>query len=338
MAGRGGADAVARIVAAYAPAGDPPGWRRVSGPVRTAVLQAAPALSYPPGELLGVLAKLALFADAEGHPAQVHLWLTREFIERFVMVGCAELGQATRGTYRSKLLRLREALLGGDCRTGPAARLSAAAAQRPYTPAEQAALWSAATGQPTDELRHGLITLLALGLGCGLDAREITLLHAADIRPPAPHTVNQHQEQNGAHMKSAHQDGRGSVVVGVRGRRARMVVCRRPWEHVLTGRLTRLHATRSATGGHLFRPTATARGGNLITNFTARAHWQPGVPPLKTSRLRATWLVTLIDDGVPLDVIVAAAGLETLHSLTRLLPHARPTAPADAALLLRGRP
>ena len=46
-------------------------------------------------------------------------------------------------------------------------------------------------------------------------------------------------------------------------------------------------------------------------------------------------MVGLIDEGLPLPVILAAAGMETLHGLTRVLPYLQPV-PADrAAKLLR---
>lgn len=273
---------------------------------------------------MGVLGKLALFADAEGQPLQASLWLSREYIERFIAVGCADLGQATRGNYRSKLLRLREALLGGECRTGAPEKLSGSAASRPYTPAEQAALWSYATGQPTDELRDGLAILLALGLGCGLDSGDIIPMRASDLR-----LAGAQPDSSGA--------ADGPVTVAVRGRRARLVICRRPWERVLAEHIR--HADRQQPGpaaGYLFRPNAASRGGNLVTNFIARTHPAPGTPPLKTTRLRATWLVGLIETGLPLQVIIAAAGLETLHSLSRILPYLAGIDPATAAQLLRG--
>jgi len=194
------------VVATYAPADSPPGWRRVADEVRCAVATALPFARYPAGELMGALTKLALFADAEGYPIQADLWLTREYIERFIAVGCSDLGEASRANYRSKLLRLREGLMGGDCATGRPARLSGSAASRPYTRTEQAALWAWACGQPTDELRDGLTVLIGLGLGCGLDSSEIIPLRVGDVSAPAPGEENSDQP----------------TVVAVRGKRSRL--------------------------------------------------------------------------------------------------------------------
>ncbi|WP_196450583.1 hypothetical protein [Planomonospora sp. ID82291] len=302
---------VAQRIDTYIPAGSPPGWSRVAGQVRRTVATAEPLTPYSAAELLSVLTRLALFADAEGLPARPEVWLSREVIERFITAGCLHLASGTRATYRSRLLRLREAVLGGECATGRPVKLSASTASRPYAPTELAALWAWAGGQPTAQLRQGCQVLLALGRGCGLDTPEIVPLRAHDVRRP----------------------GSGAVVVAVRGRRSRLVVCRRAWEPVLAEA-----ARLDGQTAYLFRPGHHARGKNTVTGFLARTHPAPAAPALKMSRLRAGWLVELMETGVPLPVIVAAAGLDSLHALSRLLPFLRGTEATQAAEHLRGRP
>ncbi|WP_256727408.1 hypothetical protein [Streptomyces acidiscabies] len=264
--------------------------------------------------MLGPLAKLALFSDAEGMPATAEVWLSKELIERFVQVGCPAASEATRGNYRSRLLRLREAVIGPDLATGRPVKLSASAASRPYSRTETAALWAWALAQPTAELRHGCRTLLALGLGCGLDSPEVVPLRAHDVRTA----------ENGA------------VAVSVRGQRARLVLCRRPWEAVLAEAAH--EATVPGAASWLFRPRSQARAKNTVTNFLARTAKDPACPALVQGRARATWLVGLIDDGVRLPVIVAAAGVDTLHALSRIMPFVRPVPSYDAGVQLRGEP
>lgn len=331
-------DEIEQVVNGYVPAGAPLGWPRVAAAVREAVVAAAPHISYGAGELMGVLTRLALFADAEGQPVQAAVWLSREYIERFVTVGCADVGRATRANYRSKLLRLRECLLGGDCRTGTPAKLPGAPASRPYTAAEQAALWAWANGQPTAGLQHGLKTLLALGFGSGLESHEVIPLRTTDVRTGPTSNPIAGSAVLDTGVDTAVGAAADQVMVTVRGRRARLVVCRRAWERVLADQAEHALRIGGEPGGYLFRANAAVRGGNIVTNFLARTHAAPGVPPLKTARLRATWLVGLIEAGVPLTVIVSAAGLDTLHSLTRLLPFVRSTDPGQAATLLRGSP
>ncbi|MFF4405216.1 hypothetical protein [Streptomyces sp. NPDC001404] len=281
--------------------------------MRQIVREADPLLPYKATELLGVLAKLALFADAQGVPAEARTWLSAEFIERFIQVGCPGVGEATRGNYRSRLLRLREAVNGPPLVTGMPVKLSASDVSRPYSPAEQVALWGWAAGQPTAALRSGCRVLLALGLGVGLDSAEVVPLRAHDVRTAG---------------------AGGPVTLAVRGPRQRLVVCRRRIERVLAEEAGAV--VREGQASYLFRPAATGRGKNTVTNFLARTVKNPKVPALSMGRARATWLVALIDEGLPLTVIVAASGVRTLHGLSRVLPFARPAHAQLAGELLRG--
>lgn len=299
----------------YRPAGSPAGWSRVGDEVRRVVLIADPLTSYKARELLTALAQLALFCNGEGLPAAAEVWLSREVIERFIAVGCPQVSEGTRGNYRTRLLRLREILFGGECRTGSPARLSAATANRPYTGTELADLWGWAGGQPTEELRWGCKTLMGLGAGVGLDSTEIIPLRTHDVRRPV------HEE--------------GPVVVATRGNRKRDIVCRRPWEGVLAASAKRLETP--GTARYLFRPNCYSRGTNTVTNFLSRTKRSSGVPRLVMGRLRATWLLALFEERLPITVIVAAAGVDTLHGLSRILPYLPGVSPEEAASLLRGK-
>jgi hypothetical protein len=297
----------------YTPRAAGPAWDRVAPLVRQIVREADPLLPYKATELLSVLAQLAVFADGQGRTASAQSWLSAEFIEHFVQTGCPAAGEATRGNYRSRLLRLREAVVGPPLVTGKPVKLSASDASRPYSPAEQAALWGWAAGQPTAALRSGCRVLLALGLGVGLDSPEVAPLRVHDVRTTGPGSP---------------------VTVAVRGPRSRLVVCRRRIEHVLAAEAAA--AVREGQARYLFRPDASVRGKNTVTNFLARTRKNGRVPALSMGRARATWLVGLIDAGLPLTVIVASSGVTTLHGLSRVLPYARPTGADAAAEHLRG--
>lgn len=300
-------------VDSYRPAGSPAGWSRVGDEVRRVVRLADPLLPYKARELLGALTQLALFCDGEGLPGKAEVWLSREAIERFIAVGCPHLGEGTRGNYRTRLLRLREIVLGGECRTGKPTKLSASTPNRPYSRTEIADLWGWAGSQPTEELRWGCKTLMALGLGAGLDSPEVIPLRAHDVRGST---------------------AGGPVVIATRGARERLILCRRPWEGVLASAGERLAA--NGTAQYLFRPNCFSRGTNTVTNFLARTQQNPHVPRLVMGRLRSTWLAELFEERLPITVIVAAAGVDTLHGLSRILPFLSPVPADEAARLLRG--
>ncbi|MFD3572547.1 hypothetical protein [Streptomyces sp. NPDC058644] len=277
---------------------------------------ADPLVPYQARELLTALAQLALFSDGEGLPATAEVWLSREVIERFIAIGCPSASDGTRGNYRARLLRLQEIVLGGPCRTGKPAKLSANSPNRPYSRTELADLWGWASGQPTAELRWGCKTLMALGLGVGLDSPEIIPLRAHDVRSPASTA--------------------GPAVVSTRGARERLILCRRPWEGVLASAAERLATPGAAQ--YLFRPNCYSRGTNTVTNFLGRTQPSPNAPRLVMGRLRSTWLVELFEQRLPITVIVAAAGVDTLHGLSRILPFLGAVPADEAARLLRGDP
>lgn len=296
-------------IEAYRPRSAGPGWDRVADEVRRVVRRALPQTPYTAVQLLGPAAKLALYADGLGRPADAALWLDLEMIEQFVQAHRPVMAGSTLGNYRSRLLRLREAHITLALPGGDPARLPGSEASAPYRREEVAALWSWARGQSTEAMRQGLRTLLALGLGCGLDSGEIVPLRAHDVRVLS--------------------DGR--VVVHVRGRRARAVLCRRRWERVLAEAVERVPA-----GGWLFRPEAAARTKNTVVNFIDRAKPSLSAPRLVMGRARAAWIVELVDAGTPITVLVAAAGIESLHALSRFMPHFATLEPDAAAAWLRG--
>ncbi|MFJ9212616.1 hypothetical protein [Streptomyces sp. NPDC102264] len=105
----------------------------------------------------------------------------------------------------------------------------------------------------------------------------------------------------------------------IRGSLARLIVCSRPCERTLAAA-----AARTGTG-YLFRPTSMSRGSNTVTNFISRARRDTKVPRLVLGRCRATWLVDRMNIPIPLPVLLAAAGLDSLHAFS-LIEASGPTA------------
>ncbi|MFD3739572.1 hypothetical protein [Streptomyces sp. NPDC058629] len=299
-----------RRIAQYRPSNRPPAWERVADEVRTTVARATPTTTHRARDLLTALTRIAVYADQQGYPADARLWLAPAMVERFTSAGCPEVTEATRANYRACLTALRTAVLGPDLPGGRPVPLSASDPSQPFGPNDKAGLWGWSGGQPTAELRRGLRLLLALGLGCGLDTTEIIPLRGPDVR-----VLND-----------------GSCVLAVRGNRSRLIVCSRPYERTLA------EASRHAETGYLLRPSSFARGPNTVTDLVYRAAPDPRVPRLVMGRCRATWLVERMNVPIPLPVLLAAAGLDSLHALSRLLPYLKGTGAEQAHTTLREMP
>jgi len=65
------------------------------------------------------------------------------------------------------------------------------------------------------------------------------------------------------------------------------------------------------------------------------AQHPPGTSLLVMGRARATWLVDAIEARMHLPTLMAAAGLTTLRSIDRVLPHVRNLSPDQAAAALK---
>lgn len=295
----------------YRPQLADPVWDRIGPDCRRAVTRAKPSGPKQARDWLGALTHAAAYADACGRSIEAEKVLTPEAIEWFLATGCGHLSEASRGNRRGRLHHLRRALLGPDLITGQPAAYSGSDSSRPYSKAEQSRLHSSARFQPTAELRFGLLTLLALGFGCALDSPEVIPLRTHDVRT-APN---------------------GTVAVAVRGPRARLVLCRASWASVLT----EAAAWASVPGQtrYLFRPGCYARATNTVTNFVARAKASPGTPPIVQGRTRATWLVDAVEARMHLPTLMAAAGLTTLRSIDRIMPHVRNLTAEQAAAALK---
>ncbi|MGW1225894.1 hypothetical protein [Streptomyces sp. NPDC002530] len=299
-----------RRIAQYQPSNRPPAWERVADEVRTTIARAAPTTTHRARDLLTALTRIAVYADQQGHRPDARLWLAPAMVEQFAAAGCPEVTEATRANYRACLTAIRTAVFGPDLPGGRPVPLSASDPSQPYSPNDKAALWAWAGGQPTDELRRGLRLLLALGLGCGLDTNEIIPLRGPDVRVLSD----------------------GACVLAVRGARTRLIICSRPYERTLA------QAAEHTGTGYLFRTACFARTSNTVTDLVYRAARDPRTPRLVMGRCRATWLVERMNIPIPLPVLLAAAGLDSLHALSRLLPYLKGTSAEQAHTTLREMP
>ncbi|MFK4729519.1 hypothetical protein ROT00_07520 [Agromyces mediolanus] len=173
----------------------------------------------------------------------------------------------------------------------------------PYTDEELARFRSWAAGQSSHWQRKNATVLLALGAGCGFSPAEVR--HAK----PGDYAV---------------KDGcPGMLVEGG----ARFVPILAEWEDLLD------QAIEECTTERLFDSNLTYREGRAPAMFVERTSGDEGKPGVK--RLRVTWFVTQLRRGVPVDVIIRAAGV-TPGNLARHLDHVPERPSHESGPLLRG--
>jgi integrase len=177
----------------------------------------------------------------------------------------------------------------------------------PFTNAEIASMHSWAASLTTSLKRQNAQALLGLAGGAGLRTDEVIDMRVGDVDVV---------------------DGR--VFVNIPGRHARRVPVRTPWSRTLMRSL----AVRTDPDEYIFRayrfeeyrPRAIQ---TFLTDHPCRVR-------ATVSRLRSTWVVTQIDNGLPLPILMASAGFSTSTSLHDYLVHARPLAVADYVGLIIG--
>lgn len=294
----------------YRPSEEPSEWPLVADGVRVVAAATCDSVPYPVPKLMLVLSRLAMYAERAGVPRDPLAWLTPEIITRFLLAAPGLEGSSIQ-TYRSILLRIREALLWLEYGQQPTPRMSAKRQPAdPYTPPELARylMWARAL-PPVSAIGGSALALLALGAGCGLVRRELLAVRGTDI------TVLPSE----------------AVVVAVPGS-GRLVVCRAMWEEDLAARAS------AAGDGYLFLPQRqVAAPKNGVSNWTQRTlKGSVGLPALKLARLRSTWIVELLRQRVPEDVIAAAAGMKSTAALAPYRVHVPPLTAEATTRMLRG--
>jgi integrase len=269
------AEAIARFERRHVPSDQ---WARIEPVVRAAVEAAAPTTLYRAQELLNVTAQLASWADTTGQATDPAVLFHPDTIERFVTKGCAHLARGTQFNYRRELRVVGAAVLGEPLYPPRQIPLSRDDLSRPYTEPELAALIAQCRGLPTPFLRENAKAIVALGLGAGLSAQEISWARGTDV------TV----------------DDRG-VLMAVRGPRPRVVPVLDEWAEAV--------ASRAEVVGPrpLLLPDRSEIKKYQLSNFLER--WPKGGPKADTRRLRATWIVGHLERGTHVLALADAAGV-----------------------------
>jgi hypothetical protein len=284
-------------------------WRPSSVPPQAAVFARRVVTGCGPlgrdraKNLLWAAGKLAGWAIPLGIEPAPQVLLHPSVIERFTAHAPGLSGPARR-TLRTNLRFIaRRVVPALDPADQPLPRERARA---PYTPAQIAGFLALADAQPTPARRMRAAALVCLGAGAGLIRSDLREVRGTDICARS-----------------------GGVIVTVRGGRAPRAV------PVLARYHDRLLAAADFAGGHLVTGGASPGRHNITNPLTRSLAGGTGLPPLDTSRLRATWLAE-VAQLIGLPRFMHAAGITCSQRLGDIIARLDPGGAETAAVTLLG--
>lgn len=254
-------------------------WRRVEPVVKHAVSTADPETPFLASHRLSIVTHLAVWADRIGQPLEIEYLFTPEFIDRFIIEGCAHLKKGTQLNYRTHLWKIGAAVVGHRLFPPRALPLQRSEVSPSYSTTEVSELRAWARGLPTPHMRRNARALLAIGLGAGLTSQEVTSLVGTDV-----------------------QRHSGVVLVEVPGELARTVPIHKVWADEVAD-LARESGPRA-----FFMPERTRITRRDIIGFIGRCS---GDDPAKfnVQQLRITWIVGHLAAGTTLAALARASGV-----------------------------
>jgi integrase len=282
-------------------------WRPASVPAEAAAFARAAVTGCGPlgrdraKNLLWAAGKLAGYGIGLGLEPVPHVLLHPSVIERFTAHAPGLSGPARR-TLRTNLRFIaRRVVPHLDPADAPLPRERAKA---PYTPAEISGYLALADAQPTAARRRRAAALVCLGACAGLIRSDLRNARGADIVCQS-----------------------GGVVVSVAGGRAPRTV------PVLARYHARLLAAAELAGSALLTGGTSPARHNISNPLARSLAGGTGLPPLDTSRLRATWLADCAQLlGLP--AFMHAAGITCSQRLGDIIAGLDPGSQEQAVALL----
>ena len=257
---------------------------------RELVRAAAPVTGARSKALLFAASRLVVFAEQTGLELDARVVLCEAVIERFIVVGCADVSPATRRTLRTNLRALARAV---EHYPPPApTRLVRERAKQPYSPAEIAGYLRLADAQATHARRLRASALVCLGAGAGVITGELRHVRGSDIIERS-----------------------GGVLVQITGERSRAVP-------VLARYRERLVAAAAFAGDRFIVGGRNPQRRNVTDTLGAQLSSDVSLPRLNAGRLRSTWLVECAG-RIGLGAFMHAAGItcsQRLGDLAAQLP------------------
>ncbi|WP_157544914.1 hypothetical protein [Nocardioides halotolerans] len=245
--------------------------------------------------------------------------LTRSNIEEYARTGMPGSSAKSRADRRSRLRRLADQHHPEQA-PAPHVEIARPTVRPPYTDREVQALLRTAWNQPSAERTRKAALCIGLGLGAGLDSSDFRGLrrHHIQVTPDSSRPL--------VTVTVAETAARTAATTA-----ARFVPVRVEYVELVLRGLEGLGSDQLLLG-------RVEERRNLAANALADVVVLGGCPRIEQSRLRATWLATLLMQPVRLDLLMTAAGLRTARTLPDLIPYLPPPTQEETGLALRGGP
>lgn len=254
--------------------------------------------------LIRALAYLASWCVDQHIPIDVEHVLDPDTVERYCAEGLSGTDAAL-SRVRGDLRRLGRTLSATAPWEPPPVPLARTKLPAPYSWAELAIIERDIARQATPLRRETARAMWLLGLGAGLDGRWNTKVRGTAVSKVAD-----------------------VAVVAVPDPVARLVVVRAAYAPDL------LELAADVGDGLLVGERKVSK--NSASEFAAEITIDGGRLAFSPARLRSTWLVSQLEAGTQIPVLLQAAGMGTFGSLGDLLRYVRPLAEADARTQLAG--
>jgi len=237
---------------------------------------------------------LAVYLDwafKAGYPKDLHTVMTSEALHDYANTALSNGKNSTASTTRSRLGALARAVNPERNLRSATGHFQHNDVRPPYTAEDTYWILRRIPLVKTPTTRRAIQTSVALGLGAGLATGDLQDLTRADITDL----------------------GEEGIRINVNGSRPRTVWLRRDYEDLLREGISEL-----APGGRIL---GVRHHKDTIVDLYRNIHPSGNGPEVIQSRLRATWLATLMCEPIPLVTVLRVAGLATARTLSDLAPY-----------------
>lgn len=302
------ASAIARVIENFTPKMSRELWRHVGDFTRQAVTDFAPVHGREAQLIMSAVARLVAWSVEHGALELDRAGIFNGYnIEQYISDSDNPLSSYGAENARRQLMRVSESLGTVELSRVRSRPNKRPAVMSPYTGPELARFRAMSATRSNTTRRHNWAVFVALTAGCGLSTNELLQVRRANV----------------------HDTGTG-VSVHVAGR---IVTCTARFEDDLrTVVASDIGGEYLWTGDDLKRPNPP-QGGSTVS-YRMRKYARPEVAPI-AGRMRATWIVNHLNNGIHLNVLTQALGVTSLRPLEGYLPYLTSRTPEQAATSLR---